>query len=58
MGKVPNHGWRKSIKDAAQPTGIVYGRNLKKNDKESAKRSTSYKASNPPPKSVVPDDIQ
>ena len=58
MGNLIWHGWQKSIKDAAQPTGIVYGRNLKKNDKESAKRSTTYKASNPPPKSVVPDDIQ
>ena len=58
MGKVTNRGWRKSIKDAAQPTGIVYGRNLKGNHKEPATRSTSYKVSNPPPKSVVPDDIQ
>ncbi len=58
MGKVTNHGWQKSAKNTAQPTGIVYGRNLKRNHKESAKHSKSHKVSNPPPKSVVPDDIQ
>ena len=58
MGKVTNRGWRKSIKDAAQPTGIVYGRNLKGNHKEPAKRSKANKVSNPPRKKFVPDDIQ
>ena len=41
MGKVIFEGWRTSVSDAAQPIGIVYGRNLKKKRKEPAKRSTS-----------------
>ena len=42
MGKVICRGWQTSVSDAAQPIGIVYGRNLKKKRKEPAKRSTSH----------------
>ena len=58
MGKLIWLGWRTSVSDAAQPIGIVYGRNLKKKCKESAKRSKLKTASNPASKTVVPDDIQ
>jgi hypothetical protein len=30
MGSLINRGWQKSAKNAAQPTGIITGANLKK----------------------------
>ena len=62
MGKLIWRGWRTSIKDAPQPVGIVFGRNLKKLDKvkpESKARSNSSNAQGEVPrKDVIPDDIK
>ena len=62
MGKLIWRGWRTSIKDAPQPVGIVFGRNLKKPDKEkpeSKARSDSPNAPGEVPgKEVLPDDNQ
>ena len=62
MGKLIWRGWRTSIKDAPQPAGIIYGRNLKKLDKvkpESKARSDSPNAQGEVlRKEVILDDIQ
>ena len=62
MGKLIWRGWQTSIKDAPQPVGIVFGRNLKKPDKEkpeSKARSDSPNAQGEVlRKEVIPDDIQ
>ena len=62
MGKLIWRGWRTSIKDAPQPVGIVFGRNLKKPDKEkpeSKARSDSPNAEGTAPrKEVMPGDSQ
>ena len=62
MGKLIWRGWRTSIKDAPQPVGIVYGRNLKKPDKEkpeSKPQSNSSKTQGKVArKGVKPDDHQ
>ena len=62
MGKLIWRGWRTSIEDAPQPVGIVFGRNLKKPDKEkpeSKARSDSSSAHGEVPrKKVLPDDHQ
>ena len=62
MGKLTFRGWRTSIEDAPQPVGIVYGRNLKKPDKEkprSKARSDSPNAQGEVPgKEVISDDNQ
>ena len=41
MGKLINHGWQKSAKGAAQPTGIITGANLKKAKKPSKPKKPS-----------------
>ena len=62
MGKLIWRGWRTSIKDAPQPVGIVFGRNLKKPDK--AKPESKARSGSPnvpggvPGKKVLPDDHQ
>ena len=62
MGRLIWRGWRTSIKDAPQPVGIVFGRNLKKPDKEKpeskARSDSSIKQGEVPRKEVIPDDIQ
>ena len=62
MGKLIWRGWRTSIKDAPQPVGIVYGRNLKKPDKEKPESKAGSDSSNPegtaPRKEVMPGDSQ
>ena len=62
MGKLIWRGWRTSINDAPQPVGIVFGRNLKKPDKEKpenkARSDSSIKQGEVPRKEVIPDDIQ
>ena len=62
MGKLIWRGWRTSIKDAPQPVGIVFGRNLKKPDKEKpeskARSDSSIKQGEVPRKEVIPDDNQ
>ena len=62
MGKLTFRGWRTSIEDAPQPVGIVFGRNLKRPDKEkpeSKARSDSPNAQGEVlRKEVILDDIQ
>ena len=62
MGKLIWRGWRTSIEDAPQPVGIVFGRNLKKPDKEKpeskARSGSSIKQGEVPRKEVIPDDHQ
>jgi hypothetical protein len=62
MGKLIWRGWRTSIEDAPQPVGIVYGRNLKKPDKEKPENNARSDSPNAqgvvPRKEVLPDDNQ
>jgi hypothetical protein len=62
MGKLIWRGWRTSIKDAPQPVGIVFGRNLKKLDKEKPENKARSDSPNVqgelPGKEVVPNDNQ
>lgn len=62
MGKLIWRGWRTSIKDAPQPVGIVFGRNLKKSDNEKsqnkARSDSSIKQGEVPRKGVIPDNHQ
>jgi hypothetical protein len=38
MGRLIDHGWQKSAANAAQPTGIITGANLKKPKKLDKKK--------------------
>jgi hypothetical protein len=62
MGKFIWRGWQTSIKDAPQPVGIVFGRNLKQPDKEKPEnkaRGDSPNAKGKVPRTeVIPDDHQ
>ena len=62
MGKLIWRGWRTSIAGAPQPVGIVFGRNLKKPDKEKpeskARSDSSIKQGEVPGKEILPDDNQ
>jgi hypothetical protein len=62
MGKLTFRGWRTSIKDAPQPVGIIFGRNLKKPDKEKPESKARSDSPNTPGEvpgeKVIPDDIQ
>ena len=62
MGKLIWRGWRTSIEDAPQPVGIVFGRNLKKPDKEKPESKARSGSSNAqekvPRKGVIPGDVQ
>ena len=40
MGRLINRGWQKSAAGAPQPTGIIFGANLRKSSKPEKKKET------------------